>query len=412
MGKYFGTDGFRGEAGIILTADHAYKVGRFLGWYYNALRERNGDNEPARIVIGKDTRRSSYMFEYSLVAGLTASGADAYLLHVTTTPSVAYIARVDDFDCGIMISASHNPYYDNGIKLIDCYGEKMPEETLLLVEDYIDGNRGDEAAIRAMIDELRVKYPSADIYVQRALGEFGSFPENEHVKVLPPFPIGGKKRRIQEQISIETKGKINLTSGAKAFYKAINGADIVLHAPGGPSIGDIYMPQETIKLRRLLAVKKAGVPYAFYAPSMGPFKNAERNPVRKEILEGASLICLREDISAKMVKEFVPLTNPIVTLDSAFQHDIDINENEKKFNEYTELRDFVGNGQNVIGITITDLQWNSLYKGDGKTKENIRETFTEFIKKITGVGYKVLFIPQLFSEANRAFDLECRAGIF
>ena len=139
MGKYFGTDGFRGEAGITLTADHAYKVGRFLGWYYNALRECNGDTDPARIVIGKDTRRSSYMFEYSLVAGLTASGADAYLLHVTTTPSVAYIARVDDFDCGIMISASHNPYYDNGIKLIDCYGEKMPEETLLLVEDYIDG---------------------------------------------------------------------------------------------------------------------------------------------------------------------------------------------------------------------------------------------------------------------------------
>ena len=139
MSKYFGTDGFRGEAGITLTADHAYKVGRFLGWYYNALRERNGDTEPAHIVIGKDTRRSSYMFEYSLVAGLTASGADAYLLHVTTTPSVAYIARVDDFDCGIMISASHNPYYDNGIKLIDCYGEKMPEETLLLVEDYIDG---------------------------------------------------------------------------------------------------------------------------------------------------------------------------------------------------------------------------------------------------------------------------------
>ena len=139
MSKYFGTDGFRGEAGITLTADHAYKVGRFLGWYYNALRERNGDTDSARIVIGKDTRRSSYMFEYSLVAGLTASGADAYLLHVTTTPSVAYIARVDDFDCGIMISASHNPYYDNGIKLIDCYGEKMPEETLLLVEDYIDG---------------------------------------------------------------------------------------------------------------------------------------------------------------------------------------------------------------------------------------------------------------------------------
>ncbi len=261
-------------------------------------------------------------------------------------------------------------------------------------------NRGDEAAIRAMIDELQIKYPAADIYVQRALGEFESFPENDHVKVLPPFPIGGKKRRIQEQISIETKGKINLTSGARAFYKAIKGADIVLHAPGGPSIGDIYLPQETLKLRRLLAVKKAGVPYAFYAPSMGPFKNKERNPLRKEILEGASLICLREDISAKMVKEFVPSTNPIVTLDSAFQHDIDIAENEEKLNSYIELRKFIGDGQNVIGVTITDLQWNLLYRGDGKTKENIKETFTEFIKEITEKGYKVLFIPQLFDGAN------------
>mgnify|MGYP000802849236 FL=1 len=140
MGKYFGTDGFRGEAGVTLTADHAYKVGRFLGWYYGMLRQRNGEATTPRIVIGKDTRRSSYMFEYSLVAGLTASGADAYLLHVTTTPSVAYIARVDDFDCGIMISASHNPYYDNGIKLINNFGEKMDESVISLVEAYLDGN--------------------------------------------------------------------------------------------------------------------------------------------------------------------------------------------------------------------------------------------------------------------------------
>lgn len=145
MGKYFGTDGFRGEANINLTADHAYKVGRFLGWYYNEKRAHAAEEGrpqkegPARIVIGKDTRRSSYMFEYSLVAGLVASGADAYMLHVTTTPSVAYIARVDDFDCGIMISASHNPYYDNGIKLINDQGEKMDEETITLVEDYLDG---------------------------------------------------------------------------------------------------------------------------------------------------------------------------------------------------------------------------------------------------------------------------------
>lgn len=139
MGRYFGTDGFRGEANENLTADHAYKVGRFLGWYYGELKRQKGDDTPAKIVIGKDTRRSSYMFEYSIVGGLTASGADAYLLHVTTTPSVAYIARVDEFDCGIMISASHNPYYDNGIKLINGNGEKMDEETISLIEDYIDG---------------------------------------------------------------------------------------------------------------------------------------------------------------------------------------------------------------------------------------------------------------------------------
>ena len=140
MGKYFGTDGFRGEANMNLTADHAYKIGRFLGWYYGELKRRNGDDTPARIVIGKDTRRSSYMFEYTLVGGLVASGADAYLLHVTTTPSVAYVARVDEFDCGIMISARHNPYYDNGIKLINSNGEKMEEDTISLVEAYLDGN--------------------------------------------------------------------------------------------------------------------------------------------------------------------------------------------------------------------------------------------------------------------------------
>ncbi|MCD8365575.1 MAG: phosphoglucosamine mutase [Clostridiales bacterium] len=135
MGRYFGTDGFRGEANRTLTVEHAYKVGRFLGWYYH---EMSGNR--AKIVIGKDTRRSSYMFEYSLVAGLTASGADAYLLHVTPTPSVSYVVRTEDFDCGIMISASHNPYYDNGIKLINNRGEKMDETTISYIEDYIDGH--------------------------------------------------------------------------------------------------------------------------------------------------------------------------------------------------------------------------------------------------------------------------------
>ena len=139
MGKYFGTDGFRGTANENLPADHAYKVGRFLGWSYGEINKRNGDDSAPRIIIGKDTRRSSYMFEYSLVGGITASGADAYLLHVTTTPSVAYISRVDGFDCGIMISASHNPYYDNGLKLINSQGEKMEDSVTSLIEDYIDG---------------------------------------------------------------------------------------------------------------------------------------------------------------------------------------------------------------------------------------------------------------------------------
>ncbi len=132
MSKYFGTDGFRGEANVGLTVEHAFKIGRFLGWYF-------GRNHKCRVVIGKDTRRSSYMFESALSAGITASGADAYLLHVTTTPSVSYVTRIDDFDCGIMISASHNPFYDNGIKLINSSGEKMEEDVLLEIEDYLDG---------------------------------------------------------------------------------------------------------------------------------------------------------------------------------------------------------------------------------------------------------------------------------
>ena len=138
MGKYFGTDGFRGEANVDLTYEHAVKIGRFLGWYYGKKNDKK-----CRIVIGKDTRRSSYMFEYALVTGITASGADAYLMHVTTTPSVAYITKVDEFDCGIMISASHNPFYDNGIKLLNGKGEKMEEDTITEVEKFLDGEYGE-----------------------------------------------------------------------------------------------------------------------------------------------------------------------------------------------------------------------------------------------------------------------------
>ena len=135
MGKYFGTDGFRGEANVDLTSEHAYQIGKFIGWYYGARLGKK-----ARVVIGKDTRRSSYMFEYAIVAGLTATGGDAYMLHVTTTPGVAYVTRVDSFDCGVMISASHNPFYDNGIKLINGRGEKIDDETIEAIEAYLDGD--------------------------------------------------------------------------------------------------------------------------------------------------------------------------------------------------------------------------------------------------------------------------------
>ena len=225
MGRYFGTDGFRGEANENLTADHAYKVGRFLGWYYGELKRQKGDDTPAKIVIGKDTRRSSYMFEYSIVGGLTASGADAYLLHVTTTPSVAYIARVDEFDCGIMISASHNPYYDNGIKLINGNGEKMDEETISLVEDYIDGK--------------------LEVFGQK--WEEGPFAHREHIGCTVDY-ISGRNRYVGYLISLGMysfrgmKVGLDCANGsswniAKSVFDALGAKTYVINAsPDGTNI--------------------------------------------------------------------------------------------------------------------------------------------------------------------------------
>ena len=227
MGKYFGTDGFRGEAGINLTADHAYKVGRFLGWYYGELKRQNNDSSPARIVIGKDTRRSSYMFEYSLVGGLVASGADAYLLHVTTTPSVAYIARMDEFDCGIMISASHNPYYDNGIKLINRHGEKMDEETINLVEDYLDGKLN---LFGKFWDEL-------------------PFASRDHIGCTVDY-VSGRNRYVGYLISLGiysfkgVKVALDCANGsswnvAKAVFDALGAKTLVINAePNGTNINN------------------------------------------------------------------------------------------------------------------------------------------------------------------------------
>ena len=251
MGKYFGTDGFRGEANINLTADHAYKVGRFLGWYYGEKKRRAGDNTPARIVIGKDTRRSSYMFEYTLVGGLVASGADAYLLHVTTTPCVAYISRVDSFDCGIMISASHNPFFDNGIKLINGDGEKMDEETIGLIEAYLDGE--------------------SDIFGVR--GEL-PFAHRENIGRTVDY-IAGRNRYIGYLISLglySFRGKkvgLDCANGsswnvAKAVFDALGAETYVINAsPDGTNINRDAGSTHIEGLQKLVVEKGLDVGFAY-----------------------------------------------------------------------------------------------------------------------------------------------------
>lgn len=252
MGKYFGTDGFRGEANANLTADHAYKVGRFLGWYYGELRRRKGEEGPARVVIGKDTRRSSYMFEYTLVGGLVASGADAYLLHVTTTPSVAYIARVDEFDCGIMISASHNPYYDNGIKLINGNGEKMDEETISLVEAYLDGE----------LEVFGQKWPEIP------------FAKKEQIGCTVDY-ISGRNRYVGYLISLgmySFRGKkvgLDCANGsswniAKAVFDALGAKTYVINAePDGTNINRDAGSTHIEGLQRLVVEKGLDVGFAY-----------------------------------------------------------------------------------------------------------------------------------------------------
>ena len=252
MGKYFGTDGFRGEAGINLTADHAFKVGRFLGWYYTQLKHQKNDSSPARIVIGKDTRRSSYMFEYSLVGGLVASGADAYLLHVTTTPSVAYIACMDEFDCGIMISASHNPYYDNGIKLINRHGEKMDEETINLVEDYLDGKLN---LFGKSWDEL-------------------PFASRDHIGCTVDY-VSGRNRYVGYLISLGiysfkgVKVALDCANGsswnvAKAVFDALGAKTLVINAePNGTNINDNAGSTHIGGLQKFVVENQCDVGFAY-----------------------------------------------------------------------------------------------------------------------------------------------------
>lgn len=238
MGKYFGTDGFRGEANVKLTVEHAFQAGRFLGWYF-------GREHKAKIVIGKDTRRSSYMFEYSLVAGLTASGADAYLLHVTTTPSVSYVVRTEEFDCGIMISASHNPFYDNGIKLINRNGHKMEAGVEEMIEKYIDGE----------MEEI-------PLATRENIGRTIDY-------------VAGRNRYIGYLISLATRSfkkyRIGLDCAngsafaiAKSVFDALGAKTYVIHnEPDGTNINRDCGSTHIEKLQALVCEKKLDVGFAY-----------------------------------------------------------------------------------------------------------------------------------------------------
>ena len=246
MGKYFGTDGFRGEANVDLTSEHAYRIGKFIGWYYGARKGRK-----ARVVIGKDTRRSSYMFEYAIVAGLTTTGADAYMLHVTTTPSVAYVTRVDNFDCGVMISASHNPFYDNGIKLINSRGEKMDDQTIADIEAYLDGN----------LDALGIEgdVPAAK---REELGEIVDY-------------VSGRNRYVGYLISLAAHSYKNMRVGldcangsawniAKTVFEALGAKTFVINAePDGVNINRGAGSTHIDGLRRFVVENHLDVGFAY-----------------------------------------------------------------------------------------------------------------------------------------------------
>ena len=251
--KYFGTDGFRGEANLNLTSMQAYKVGRFLGWYYSSpLSGCNNSGYRPKIVIGKDTRRSSYMLEYSVVAGITASGADAYMLHVTTTPSVSYVTRQDEFDCGIMITASHNPFYDNGIKIINKYGEKLDDKTTALIEAYIDGN----------LSELGI------------YGDDLPLAHRERVGCIVDY-VSGRNRYIGYLISVASHSYRDLRIGldcangaswmiAKAVFDALGAQTVLIgNKPDGLNVNSDCGSTHMEKLVALVKEQHLDVGFAF-----------------------------------------------------------------------------------------------------------------------------------------------------
>lgn len=270
----------------------------------------------------------------------------------------------------------------------------------ILVINCHSDNRGDEAAVHAMVDEISVAYPGVEITlaIRGAGTKYPNMPSN--VKMLHQFMPISVKAKVAHKIAVLTGGKVSVSSNEKALISEISKADIVLHAPGGPSIGDTYYSDEPTYLAiydLLIAMHK---PYMFYAPSMGPFQRKNRNLWRKKILEHSKAIVLRDPISEGYVRDFVPNKEVSLTLDSAFQHDVNIKQNKEKLKQYVELKSFLEKHEKCIGVTITDLRWHPVYSKDPAIANNIRDVFQGFLSSLTKVGYGVVFIPQLYGKGN------------
>lgn len=274
-------------------------------------------------------------------------------------------------------------------------------------------NRGDEAAIRTMLCDIQARISECSISLQILASERCGTEVFQQIDMLENY-FPRKRNLVEWFVLFISKGKIGWSVAGKNFIEEISKADIVIHAPGGPSIGDVYWKSEWGYLRRLLLVKRMGKPYFFYAPSAGPFKMKFRNTIRKYIYANAAGIVFREDVSAKYFQELLPNKEFKVALDAAFQNDIEIVSNEKTLFNYLELSDFLNKHDRIIGITITDLQWNPKYINNVEIKNKIEDSFNGFIDYLVINGYGVIFIPQLFGQQNDYNYMKkfCRNGTF
>lgn len=270
---------------------------------------------------------------------------------------------------------------------------------ILIINCHTD-NRGDEAAIHALIDELNILYKDLNITLAlRGAGTpYPNMPQN--VKMIHQFMPISKKSKLAHKMAKITKGRFILSSNEKNLIEEIRTANFILHAPGGPSIGDTYYEDEPTYLEIYDLIRIMNKPYMFYAPSMGPFNRTDRNKWRRVVISNAEAVVLRDPISAEYVRNLLPKKKIYQTLDSAFQHDIDVEENGKKLEEYIELYEFLKNHKKCVGVTITDLLWHPIHSKDKKVIQNIHDSFTALLDKLVCDGYGIIFIPQLYGKGN------------